>query len=527
MWANSLRATASQRRDELFATQQELQRVNARQEFLYKQLTTSVVVGQQITSILDLDKLLQEVTDLIRRQFGFDYVGLFLLSEDGRSLQVRAESGQTVNDDAEKPTLPLDAPYLPSRAAQTVAIAHLDDIHKEPYKRHPYSWVSVCSELALPLRMKGGGSLGALDIQSYHPHAFHKDNIPLLQSLADQVAIAARNADLYEREEIRRMLSERLYEIGLALSSTLDRQQVLELILDNLAALLSFDRAAILLYRGEMDAMEIVAARGFSGGVEPLGMQIATSQDEADVFRQIYMTQTPLAVADVVSRPGWNAAEATPATRSWLGLPLIHLDEVIGMLSLARFEIRPYTEQEIGLATTFAAQAADALQNARLYYRIARFNQELEQKVQERTEELSQTYNRLERLDKAKSDFIKVASHELRTPITVLRGYSDMLLNDNIIQQNVFHSQLAAGIRSGAIRMHEVVNDMLDVVKIDNENLQMYPAQISMQDVVKTAVVKLETAFAERRMQLSLVDLDKLPPLRPIRNCCTSCLCSC
>jgi hypothetical protein len=93
-WANNLRSTISQRRDELFATQEELKRANARQEFLYKQLNASVVVGQQITSILDLDKMLQEVTNLISQQFGFDYVGIFLLSEDGQTLRVWAESDQ-------------------------------------------------------------------------------------------------------------------------------------------------------------------------------------------------------------------------------------------------------------------------------------------------------------------------------------------------------------------------------------------------------------------------------------------------
>jgi signal transduction histidine kinase len=405
----------------------------------------------------------------------------------------------------------LDAPYLPSQAAREGQMVLLNDIHKEAYTRHPYSWISVCSELALPLRKKGGGALGVLDIQSYHPHNFHKDNIPLLQALADQIAIATRNAQLYEREEMRRMLSERLYEIGRALSSTLDRQQVLELILDNLASLLAFDRAAILLYRGQV--MEIVAARGFADHVEAVGMQVATHESEEDIFYQIYRSQAPLTIEDVSGHPGWQTVESAPASRSWMGLPLIHRDEVIGMLSLVRLEVRPYTETEVNLATTFAAQAAVALQNARLYQRIARFNQELEQKVQERTEELREAYTRLEQLDRAKSDFIEVASHELRTPITVLRGYSDMLLNDTTIQKNEFHQQLAEGIRSGSIRMHEIVNDMLDVVKIDNENLRLYPAQLSVQDVVRTAVVKLENALVERRQSLQMTGLEELPPI--------------
>lgn len=510
-WANSIRSAVSQRRDELFATQEELTRANIRQEVLYKQLAASVTVGQQITSILDLDKLLQEVVSLMAREFGFDYVGLFLLSENEQALEVWAQAGQAGKTADGQTSLPLDATHALSQAVREGSLIRFDDVHKEPYTRHPYSWVNVSSELILPLQMTGGGVLGVLDIQSYHPHTFHKDNIPVLQSLAAQIAIAVRNADLYKREESRRMLSERLYEIGRALSSTLDRQQVLELILENLASLLSFDRSAVLLYR--QDVMEIVAARGFGQDVEPLGLEVPARSGDADIFYEIYRTQAPMMLADAASHPGWYRVESVPVSRSWLGLPLIHRDEVIGMLSLVRFEVRPYTVKEIALATTFANQAAIALQNARLYQRIARFNQELEQKVEERTEELSLAYSRLEQMDRAKSDFIEVASHELRTPITVLRGYSDMLLLEESVRQNEFQQQLIKGIHSGAVRMHDVVNDMLDVVKIDNENLLLCPTEISMKDVLTTVVVNLETALTERHLRLTMACLDKLPPI--------------
>lgn len=508
-WANSIRSSVIQRRDELFATQEELTKANARQEFLYKQLTASVGVGQQITSILDLDKLLQEVANLIAREFSFDYVALFLLAEEEEVLEVRAQAGKVGKTAVTNPPVPLNAPNALSQAVRESQLVRFNDVRKEPYNRHPYSWVNVCSELILPLSVADVGVLGVLDIQSYHPRAFDRDNIPLLQSLAAQIAIAVRNADLYRHEEERRMLSERLYDIGRALSGTLDRQQVLELILDNLASLLSFDRSAVLLYRDDM--MEIVAARGFGDTLDPLGLKIPTNSENGDVFYEVCRTQAPVTLTDALEHPGWQKVDKIEASRSWLGLPLIHRNEVIGMLSLVRFEVRPYTPKEIALASTFANQAAIALQNARLYQRIARFNQELEQKVAERTEALSQAYDRLERLDKAKSDFIEVASHELRTPITVLRGYSDMLLLEESVIANEFQQQLVEGIRSGAIRMHGVVNDMLDVVKIDNENLQIYVAETLMRDVVETAVVKLESALAERRLTLTMSGLTELP----------------
>ena len=509
-WATMLREKASRRRDELYNTQAELRLVNDKQQFLNKQLATSFAVAHQITSILTLEVLLQEVTDLIAEQFKYGYVAIFLPDKSLSVLEVQAQAGIAITEELVRSSLSIEHPCTISQAAMQLKVMRVNDVTAQNYHHHPYLWVNARSELSLPLLMGKDKLLGVLHLQSSHTAVFDDDIVSMLQSLADQVTISIQNADLYHREEVRRQLSDRLNEIGRALSSTLNRDEVLNLILDNLATLVQYDRASVLLYRG--DYLEIVAAKGFAGDLDMATVQIELGESPDDVFRWIHENKQSLAVPDVEKHGSWQKV-GTLETRSWLGVPLARNEKVIGMLSLAREVLRPYDEDEVTLTTTFAAQAAVALQNARLYNRIARFNSELEEKVQERTEELNRAYDQLKQMDRAKTDFIEIASHELRTPLTVLRGYSDILLYDQKIKENKHHHELVSGIRKGAIRMHEIVNDMLDMAKIDDHNLKLYPEPIKLQFVVSPVVEKLTTAVADRNQTIHVEHIKELPPI--------------
>jgi signal transduction histidine kinase len=117
----------------------------------------------------------------------------------------------------------------------------------------------------------------------------------------------------------------------------------------------------------------------------------------------------------------------------------------------------------------------------------------------------------LEQLDRAKTDFIAIASHELRTPLTILRGYSQMLFEQNSVQQDAQIEKLAAGIQSGAMRLAEVVSSMLEVAKIDKRALQLYLKQISLAELFEHLRETFADALAERQITLTVVNVDNLP----------------
>lgn len=471
-------------------------------EYRTGQLETSLAVGRRINSILDLDTLLNEVVHLIQERYGCYHVGIFLT--DGDSVQLRAVAGiLKTHSDLKDFRLKIGQEGLVGWVAGNGRLIHLSDVSTdERYLVAIDALASTRSELDLPLRFNEH-TLGVLNLQSRRPSAFTEADVAYLQLLADQVAIAIHNASIYQSERSARHLAEMLHKTGQALSSTLKWNEVLNLILDHVAEIVSYDRAGVLVQQG----LELVfqASRGFPKDFQPDQTRISIDNDhEEDVYKEIYRTQRPLNVADVLNRPDWFQVKGLPLARSWLGVPLTRSGVVVGMLSLTRETYNPYTDHEVIMANAFSGQAAIALENARLYDRLAKFNQQLEYEVRNRTIAIQEAYEQLEKLNQTKSDFISITSHELRTPLTIVHGYSQMLLKDDKIAKNEHHQLLVSGILGGAVRLGEIVNSMLDMLKIDNSALELYPEPISIPSVIEAVVAKFQTNLADRSLTLTI-----------------------
>lgn len=153
-------------------------------------------------------------------------------------------------------------------------------------------------------------------------------------------------------------------------------------------------------------------------------------------------------------------------------------------------------------------------ENGRLLNLTQQFNQKLEDKVQERTQELQAAYTRLERLDKTKSDFITIASHELRTPLTILNTYNQMLLHDDGIRQNSDYLKQVQGIHEGATRIEEVVETMLDVAKIDSQTLGLQIVPVNVPLLIHLLGQQFASTFAERNLMFQIDNICDLPDVK-------------
>ncbi len=447
------------------------------------QLQTLIQVAQNVSSILDLDKVLNEIAELVKERFGYYFVGIFLLDESGNYMVARAGTGSAGRWLVEQGfKLKVGEEGIIGWVAQHRRTACVNDVTLDPRYVSVDIISNTRSELVLPLEV-GTNLLGVLDVQSERAQAFSEDDVRVFESLADQVAIAIQNAQIYSGERSRRLLSEMLYEVSRALSQTLDLNVVLKLVLDSLARIVPFDRGSLMLQEG--NDLVIVAARGFPPGSNPTQIRVAIKSD--DVYQTLRRSNAPLIVPDVSKRPDWQHVPGLPLARSWMGVPLIQANnEIIGMLSLTRETPTPFTEEQAALATAFASQAAIALRNAQLYDQLAR------------------AYEQLERLDRTKSDFITVASHELRTPITILRGFSQILTKNEKIKSDPTLLEMAEGIYDGAIRLHEIVNSMLDMAKIDSNMLQLRFVPTAVGSLLKTTAETFAQAIKERKQTLEL-----------------------
>ncbi len=473
------------------------QRVAERTEALQRralQVETSSQVGRDVTSILELDEVLDRVVQLIREQFGYYFVGIFLVVNGGEAVEYRAGIGQDGEEAAfEGLRLEMETVSLTTSVSKTGEARVVNDVLKEP----DYMAIEVLprtrSELCLPLQM-GQQIMGVLDVQSERPSAFDAEEIQVLQNLADQIAIAIRNAQLYAAEQQRRRFAEALERAGRALSSTLNLNQVSEQVLAQIAPVVPYDRGAVVLTHNS--ALQVTAEHELP----------ATSPYFAEVAQLCGYTEdaTPANLTFVL--PGANESEIV-----WLRTPMLFKESILGFLVLAREGSGTFDSDEVMATSAFAAQSAIALENARLYEEIRRFNEHLEEMVSQRTEELEEAYATLERLDKTKSDFIDVAAHELRTPLTLIRGYSQLL--KPLVKETPRMGSIVEGILQGQERLHEIINSLLDVSKISSQVLKICAESIYLQDVIKRSYKGYGGAWAERNISFSSPGLEDLPPM--------------
>ncbi len=181
------------------------------------QLETGGQVGRQITSILKLGELLPQVTSLIQERFGYYFVGAWLLNQDKTVLELKASS-QVGDHIPEGYILKVDNPQ--SIVAYSFRNGYMylaNDVHVDRNYLQSEQLPGTRAELALPLKF-GAELLGVLDIESNQTDAFAADDVTALQSVADQVAIAIRNASLYSQvvgfnEYLEEVVSQRTAEL--------------------------------------------------------------------------------------------------------------------------------------------------------------------------------------------------------------------------------------------------------------------------------------------------------------------------
>lgn len=147
-----------------------------------------------------------------------------------------------------------------------------------------------------------------------------------------------------------------------------------------------------------------------------------------------------------------------------------------------------------------------------LYAQVVGFNEELEEKVQQRTLQLEKAYETLEKLDKNKASFITVIAHELRTPLSLVKGYAEMLKTDPSVKANDMLQTMATGILTGAIRMHNSIGVMLDMIRIDNGILEGVVESCFLEIIVSSLQKELADVLTERQLTLS-VDLETVPAI--------------
>ena len=322
-------------------------------------------VGRSITSILDVDQLLGEVLGEINRAFGYEVMGIALI--EGDELVMKASSPSSWQEAGVAPLrLKVGETGVMGWVAKTGQPMCVPDVSLEP---RYFQWPQAChtrSELAVPL-LAQTGVIGVLNVESETIHAFDESDVAVMQSLANQAAIAIENARLYESSNRQVAQLTALQETNRAVASTLERDALLSLIMEQATTLLRADGGMINLVDWEKHEDEVVAYSGAAAQFQGAHSALDTSLSGWATLRNQPLISNRLAEDERIAPEalGWlTQARLESAALA----PLTIKDRVVGTLVLIKESGKGgFDRADLDLLVAFADQAAIAIENARLY----------------------------------------------------------------------------------------------------------------------------------------------------------------
>ena len=361
------------------------------QESLEYQTAISNVLGVISRSPSEVQPVLETIAKTARRLCESDRAIILRLEKD-RFLPVARDGIEPDPFDklmGEGPPVPADRTTLAGRAVIEKRAIHIEDYQAEPQLTHLKGALSDPRRTALGVPLfRDETALGAVVLTRAVVRPFTRQQIDLVTTFADQAVIAIENARLFEEVQSRtRELTESLeYQtatsevLGIIGRSKFDLQPVLDTITSTASRLCAASDAAILLREGEF--LRVAAHQ-----VHPDYTNIPIGRDS--VAGRTVLDREPVHVRDLAAagdefRLGRERA-ARFGHRTTLGIPLLRQGEAIGCLAVWRKEVRPFSEKQIDLVTTFADQAVIAIENTRLFEAEQASKRELQESLEYQT----------------------------------------------------------------------------------------------------------------------------------------------
>jgi signal transduction histidine kinase/PAS domain-containing protein len=355
-------------------------------------------------------------------------------------------------------TLRLDAAYAGDEPQAMIELP----IHRRPADgadaRVAYWNVSTSPVIGLP---RGGALVAAVEVTR-------------------QVTARRRAQDSAEvaEQRLRQMMS--LHAAALAVASQLDTdpRELLADLLHRSLGLLAAQAGTIYVRDPRHDTLEVVVSAG-------LRRDYSGRRLEGDVglAGHVSHARRGLIVEDYRTSAFVSALYRDEPIESAIAAPLIHHNEVVGVLEvLGETARRSFTQADLWLLELFAAQAAQAIQNARMYV------------------ELERAYRKQRELDRLKDDFISTASHELRTPLTGVQGFLELLVDLPAAQADPMVISFARKAYAAAEELAEIAERLLQTSRLDSGRLELHAEPVPLAPLVDEVL----SAFRELRQAQSI-----------------------
>jgi GAF domain-containing protein/CheY-like chemotaxis protein len=391
---------------------------------------------------------------------------------------------------------PLTREYMHSVAILDRRIVDIPDVRNAPAElavgARNFLGSGYRAATMMPM-MRGDVAIGALSVVRVAPGPLSDKQISVLKTFANQAVIAIENTRLLN--ELRQSLQQQTATadvLKVISRSTFDLQSVLRTLVESAAQLCEADSATItrqkdgLFYRAE--------AYGFSPEFIEFVRDVPVVPERGSITARALLEGKVIHVADVLADPDYTFAEAQKLGdfRTILGVPMLRQGVPIGVLALTRSEVRPFTEKQIELVSTFADQAAIAIENVRLF------------------DEIQDKSRQLELASRHKSQFLASMSHELRTPLNAIIGLTEMMVTNAPRFGTEKAAEPLRRVHRAGTHLLGLINQVLDLSKIEAGKLELNPESINLVRLIDEVVGTARQLAEQNKNRLVVEVQDKL-----------------
>ena len=445
--------------------------------------TALAEIGRAATHETDLDSILMVVSGALSNLMKFDHLGTVLTEPGERNAKVVCWStdgllGLHVGDDIDLSGVKGGSGVVSGRGPDPLGLSPIGGL-AESADRH---WMQV------PLG-EHENLLGLLVVSAPFDAVLGEEESDLLQRVANQIAPAIQNARL--TADLTRALDERrvVAVIGRAASSETEINSIFSVVAEQLENIVPFDRFTATLAIPDAEQLEIAYTRGIEYSSNIVGTRIPLPQP--DELRELRSQRAIIRDASMNNLPSDHEVNKA-GLLSWLQVALGDLSDPLGYLSFRSRQDHAYNRGHAEFLEGIARQITPALKNAQMF--------EMERGLRDR---LDAQNRELQEANAAKSRFLSTVSHELKTPLTIVSGFID-LLADDADKFSSDHVEALNIMRKNSTRLGLLINDVLDISRMDAGKLRIDPSVFLTNDLISELEKSFQPLLEEKQQSLEV-----------------------